>query len=133
MQSSEQIKSILAGFFGTQAYHYTAVSRRAGVFYTDGVRALLQMCEAYWLLDLICYYQLECRKDEALHYIQFWTLRVNTNEETAVLSCERDAGEVVIQHRIAYTDFPLDEIKIWLEIGVVDDTLALVAMLPGER
>ncbi len=133
MQTPDEIKSILNGFYCTQQYHYTGFSRAVQVFYTDGIRQMLLLCEAYWLLELICLYQPLCRRDESLCYMQFWTLRVNTIEGTAVLICERDTGDLAIQHGIEYTDFPLDEIKVWLEIGMVGDEQALVAMLPSER
>lgn len=133
MQTPEEIRKILAAYYCTQEYHYVDFSKAAGVYYTDGVKAMLRRCEAYWLLELICLYQPLCRRDESLCYMQFWTLRVNTIEGTAVLICERDTGDLAIQHGIEYTDFPLDEIKVWLEVGVVGDEQALVAMLPGER
>lgn len=71
--------------------------------------------------------------EDSLRYMQFWTLKVDTDEGTAVLICERDTGDLAIKHEIEFTDFPLDEIKVWLEVGMVGDEQALVAMLPSER
>lgn len=135
MQTPEQIKTLLAGYYCTEAYHYTATSRAANVFYTDGVKRMMELCEAYWLIHAISSHQQTCQKDEKemLPYMQFWTLTVNTSECTAVLTCERDSGDVAIQQNIEFTNFPLAEMKVWLELGMVGDRVAMVAMLPGER
>lgn len=51
--------------------------------------------------------------DERIGLMHFWKLAVHANR-SAVLTAEADAGEPpFIQQEIPYTDFPLDEIRLW--------------------
>lgn len=59
-----------------------------------------------------------------LSQMQFWKLGVDLEKSSAVLTCDRDKGNVVIAQEIEYTDFPLAEVKIWV--------VGKVLMLPGE-
>ena len=135
MESRATIEASLAQFTGTENVFFQSVWRKSGVLYTEGVRALLDLCQCFWLLDAICAHQPQCRRDSMLRQMQFWTLTVEDN--SGVLVCERDAGDIAIKQEIEYTDFPLDEIRIWLEAGeaIIDGepTSCLVAMLPSER
>lgn len=58
-----------------------------------------------------------------LQKIQFWKLKVNA-DQTAQLICERDANDAFLTQDISFTDFQLDEIKLYLIDGV--------PMLPSE-
>ena len=103
--------------------------------YTDGVKLMAEMCDAWWLLDAIASYQSRCMKDKSLRRMQFWNLTVK--DGTAVLKCERDADDVFLTQEIQFTDFPLQKIEIWLEPGETSmgdgPQLVMVAMLPSER
>ena len=116
-------QSDLSQFIGTEGYHYQPLHPK-GFVYTDGIKYLAQEAEAYWLLDLIAFYQEDERikSDEALQSIQFWKLSVNDN--AGVLICERDANDVVLTHELNYTDFPLDAITLYV--------CNKVLMLPSE-
>ena len=59
-----------------------------------------------------------------LQEIQFWTLTVN-QDDSARLVCERDADDIVVEQEIPLTDFPLPELKFFLERGVL--------LLPSEH
>lgn len=48
---------------------------------------------------------------------QFWRLAVQDN--AAVVYCGDGNGEEVVMQKIEYTDFPLDEIKIWVKGGTM--------------
>jgi hypothetical protein len=91
---------------------------------TDGVRFLAENAGAFWLLDVIASHQPRCRRDPMLRDMQFWTLKVNA-DKSAVVTCERDEGDLAFEQRIERTDFPLDGVRVWVEGGV--------AMLPSER
>jgi hypothetical protein len=105
--------------------------------HTDGVALMEKLCRAGWLVDAIASYQPKCRKDSMLQHMQFWTLTVDREAKTAVLTCERDTNDVAITQDIEYTDFPLSKIKIWVELGMANfgrgSEAAMVAMLPSER
>ena len=115
MKSAEQIKSSLAHFYGTEAYHrFTALSK---LVLTDGAKYIAEECQAYWLMDVIASYQKKCMRDEMLKDFQVWTLKVNDRE--GVVTCERDTDDIAIKQKIPYTDFPLDEIKLYCINGVI--------------
>jgi hypothetical protein len=130
MKSAEEIESALSGFCGTGAYHrLTMFGNLVG---TDGVAWLCENAGCHWLLDAIGSRQPECRKDGMLRDMQFWTLKVNA-DKSAVLTCERDAGDVFLAQKIEYTDFPVPEVKLWVEAGECGGKPVMVVMLPGER
>ena len=112
----QEIESELCQFYGSENHYQHPMS---GLVYTDGVKYVAESCEAYWLLDAIGSYQQKCQKDEMLQDMQFWTLRrtkdsvLRTTE--FVLICERDTNDEAFRQEISFSDFPLDEIKIWVE------------------
>lgn len=127
--TAEQIKEGLRGFYCTDGYtRYTF-----GILLTDGVKWLCDNAECYWLVDAIGSWQLDKRvkNDEMLQGIQFWKLKVNREpapapmtvgavlasktkpKAMAQLILERDTDDVVLVQDIEYTDFPLDEIKLY--------------------
>lgn len=95
--------------------------------YTDGVQYLAEAAGAYWLIDAIASHQPEAVKDPMLKDFQIWRLTVTQTDtsKSADLVCERDTDDAVITQHIDCTDFPLPEIKFYLENGVL--------MLPSER
>lgn len=123
IKTSQEIEAGLRNFYGTEGYtRYTF-----GILLTDGVKWLCDAAQCYWLVDAIGSYQgtPKVKNDEALQGIQFWTLKVNKKQlrlpdgstrpcsSSAVLTLERDANDVVLTQTIEYTDFPLDEIKLY--------------------
>ena len=123
-------KAALEGFTGTEGY----AKYLGGLILTDGVVYLAENAACFWLLDIIASYQSRCRKDASLRDMQFWTLKRIPNTSKAVVTCDDGDGHVKITQKIPFTDFPLDEVKIWVELGSVDGiNAAYVAMLPSER
>jgi hypothetical protein len=110
----------LNGFTGTEHYY----SYLGGLKLTDGVKFLADNADSYWLLDAIASYQGAAKKDPMLREMQFWTLKTDVRKGTAVLTCERDSGNVAFTQEIPFTDFPLPEIKVWVSNDV--------ALLPSE-
>ena len=135
MESAAKIEAALSQCTGSEQYHYNSIARASGIVYTEGVRTLCLMAAAWWILDAIASHQPRCRTDESLRYMQFWTLSVTDN--SGVLICERDEGDIAIRQNIPMTDFPLPSARIWLEAGeaIIDDEsrAIMVAMLPSER
>ena len=114
-QKALAIKNSLAQFTGTESYHKFSILSKLVI--TDGVKYLCDKASAYWLMDLIASYQSKCQKDEMLRDMQFWTITVNGSQ--AVVKCERDTNDVAFSQKIGYTDFPLDEIKLYCQNGVI--------------
>lgn len=129
------LKEELSQFTGTENYFMHPIPCRPRLVYTDGVKYLAQQANAYWLLDAIASYQNDERitGNEMLREIQFWNLRRWNGG--AILTCVEDSGRrPVITQDIEYSDFPLDKIELWVELGSLDGTdSAYVLMLPSER
>jgi hypothetical protein len=121
-KTAEEITRDLAQFTGTEHHYKHFLSR---LVYTDGVKYVADACGAYWLLDVIASYQGRCLRDPKLSEMQFWTLKVDLEKGKGLVTCERDEGDVAIRQRIPSTDFPLAEIKIWVENNTM--------YLPSER
>ena len=83
---------------------------------------MAQKGEAYWLIDAIASYQIYPYVRNL--GIQFWKLAVNQENNTATLICERDKNDVVVKQEIGFTEFPLENITLYL----AERTL----MLPSE-
>lgn len=114
----EQIREQLAQCSGTESHYH----HFSGLLYTDGIKLMAELCGAYWLIDVIASLQLRCRRDPMLRDMQFWFLR--KVEDGWELVCERDEGDIAFKQRIDFSDFPLNEIQIWVQ----DD----VMLLPSE-
>lgn len=127
MKSIAQIQSNMAHAYGTSQYikHWTNA-----LVFTDGVNQLREDADCHWLIDAIASYK---RTEE----FQLWELVVNP-DKSAVLTMKEDSDRKpkVIQ-AIPYTNFPLEKIKFYNEIGgygTEDNwTTCMVLMLPSER
>lgn len=125
-----EIQDEMRHFTGTETWFRHSLMRK--VLYTEGVQYLAEKAEAYWLVDKIAAMQLE-RKIKAEPF-QVWRLKVNTTIGDAVLTCDDggkpgDVHDILYSEHIHFTDFPLDEIELWVEQGG-DGT---VILLPSEH
>jgi len=82
---------------------------------TDGIIALAEAAGCFWLLDIIRSYQTDKRLDPAF---QVWKLTVKHEDSTGVVHGYNDT-ELIITQEIPFTDFPLDEVKLYLMDGVI--------------
>ena len=116
-------KAELEHFTGTTEWYKHPLFK--DLVYTDGVRYLAIVAQAYWLIEAIFSYQKEpiINRDEMLSRLQIWTLEVKENRQ-AILSCWRDTDDLVVSQEIEYTEFPIKDMKFYL-----CDT---VLMLPSE-
>jgi hypothetical protein len=119
MKSRQEILAIIKGATGTTQYHRFSMIEFFPVI-TDGVFALAESAGCYWLLDVIGSYQRDERLDK---HFQVWKLNVNP-DKSAVVQGFNDM-DLIITQEIESTDFPLDEIKFFLEGGVL--------LLPSEH
>jgi hypothetical protein len=128
MKTKEEIQEVLAYNHGSgQAYRLTA-----HIVMTEGVKMMADVCEAYWLVDLIVSHVMHSGARIPDYEFQFW--RLERHGEGAIVYCgdgrDEDEGgkpEEVMQ-LIPYTDFPLDEIKIWVKL----DGDRFTMLLPSE-
>jgi len=120
MSKRQEILDIISQSIGTTAYHrYSSLPNFPVI--TDGVKAVADVGGCYWLLDIIGSYQHDIKLDKAF---QVWKLTVNLEECTAIVHGSNDT-ELIITQEIPYTDFPLEEFKLFLMDGVL--------LLPLER
>ena len=129
MLKPDEITQGLSNFHGTEKYHRFSILFPKMVL-TDGAKWLGDNAECFWLFDAIASHQKQAMKDPMLKEMQFWTLKVNS-DKTATLICERDTDDVAITQKIEHTDFPLEEIKIW--VAPSGDENSYTLYLPSEH
>jgi hypothetical protein len=78
---------------------------------TDGAKYVADEGGAYWLLDVIAIAHLYANSDFEEEF-QVWTLKVREGR-TASLICDDGDNNIVYTQHIEFTDFPLDEIKLY--------------------
>ena len=87
-----------------------------GFKFTDGVKALADHWNAYWLIDLIVSHQVEPKvKAEGF---QVWDLK-RVKDSKFVAICTDGNKNHVTQQVIPFSDFPFDTATIWLIDGVL--------------
>ena len=114
MKSIEEIKNILSNAHGTNQYHMFSPFREYPVL-TDGVKALAEAADCFWLVNIIGSYQLDERLDP---YFQVWKLEVNQETKEWVITGCNDT-KLIITQTGDYTDFPLNGITLWVSHGVI--------------
>ena len=120
--------NVLDGFTGDLERWRHPLWRK--IIYTPGVR-YLTLHGLAWLLDAIASYQRDrLLKMPKMQEMQFWTLDVDLEKHTSVLTCDDGDGKIVIRQEISFTDCNLPQVKIWLE---QNEEGGLTAMLPSER
>jgi len=120
MLSKKEILEIIHQAHGTETYHKFSSFKNYPVV-TDGVIAVAEAAECFWLLNIIGSNQTDKRLDPRF---QVWKLVVNHENDSAVVSGYNDT-ELIVSQEIPFTDFPLDELKLFLMDGVI--------LLPSEH
>jgi uncharacterized protein DUF6876 len=115
-----EIQSGLDQFNGSETIYRHVFNR---LCYTEGVKYLAEAAEAYWLIDAIASYQGQLAGEG----FQLWHLKRSGGGATLTARTDSDQPAMVTQE-IEYTDFPLDEIKLYCCEGAGHHVL----MLPGE-
>ena len=94
---------------------------------TEGVRWLADTAGAHWVTDVIASYQHEPHVQS--EHFQAWRLLVDTTTHAAViLMTDGNSDAPLVQQRISYTDFPLEEVTLWL----ITQGEHVILMLPSE-
>ena len=142
----EELQRQLAGFCGTLDYHRLTASIKPEILWTDGCEFLAEHAKCYWLLDAIASHQSNQqvrREPFQVWTLQVWTLQVKPAQAKPTrpapmgsLICRTDSepeGKLLVTQHIAYTDFPLDTIKLYVVHGSIDGVQPnSIGMLPGE-
>lgn len=110
MKDAELIESELKQFCGTENYYQHAFRMR----YTDGVKYLAEVCECYWLLDIVASYQFKKRVRAAK--FQVYSLKVKDDE--GLLTIQDGNGNKLGSQKILFTDFPLESILLYYISGI---------------
>jgi hypothetical protein len=110
----------LRQFTGSEHWYRHGLVRT--VVFTDGAKYVADQAGAYWLLDTIALSQ-RFEKRVAAEAFQVWKLAVEP-DRTATLTCDDGNGIAVFEHRLDYTDFPVDGITLYF----IDNTI----LLPSE-
>ena len=123
-QTAGITKQALDGFYGPSQWYRHPFGR---LVYTDGIHFLVENGAA-WLLDVVASYQ-SAKLDQQTEGFQLWILKVNA-DRSCVVTCQADSNTPnLVEQKIPYTDFPLDEIKLYVE-GEGKDR---VCLLPQEH
>ena len=122
---AKSLHAHLAHFTGSSKFTRHALAR--SMLMTEGVAFLADAAGAHWLTNAIASYQHMPRVE--VEAFQTWCLKVDVATRSAVL-CMTDGNstEAIITQNVSWTDFPLDEIALWL----VADGDHQVLMLPSE-
>jgi hypothetical protein len=110
-------KADLMQFTGSEHWYRHGLVRK--VLYTEGVQYVAETAGAYWLVDEIAFAQ--SVPAVAAEEFQQWKLAVDTAKSTARLTCDDGNDHVVFTKDIAFTDFPLEEIRFYF----TDNTILL--------
>lgn len=113
-KSTPLTKADLRQFTGTEFWYRHPFKRT--ILYTDGVKYMAETGGAYWLIDEIVFAQAEQRI--AAVPFQFWTLKVCA-DHTATLTCENGDCTIISTKELTFTDFPLDEIRLYFTDNVI--------------
>ena len=107
----DQLLDELRHFYGTEHYYRT----NPGLLVTDGVKFLADTAHCYWLLDMVWSYLPVLRKSRDTFFVVVLT-KEGVRDPGAIFSIQDDipANQTYAQQAIEYTDFPLDEIVLYL-------------------
>ena len=125
MKTTEKLSPLdlhnhLDSFMGTFGYHSHSIGNLQ-LNLTDGCDFLRVAAECFWLFDAILSHQTNQKVKE--QSFQVWKLQ-KQEDNTWLLQCEDGNKGIVTVQKIEYSDFPLNQIIIWVVDGV--------AMLPSE-
>ena len=109
------IRAELATFTGTTCWFRHPIFR--DLVTTEGVQYLVERAGAQWLVDAIATVQL-AEPEVRGEAFQVWRLRVGS-DRSATLTCTDGNEEHLFEARVAWTDFPLEEIDLWFANGTL--------------
>lgn len=121
MKSATEIRDNLSYFTGTERYYRWSPLFSRFVL-TDGAQYLAQNAECYWLMDAIASHV------GAYHDQGFALARLKKQDKGWLLTLEDGNDGVLARQEIEFSDFPLDEITLY----VCPQDAMWVILLPSE-
>lgn len=124
-----ELEANLPQYTGTESYtnlRYPWLNGKRFLL-TDGAKYLAEKAGAFWLMDAIASHQIN--REVAAESMQFWKLVVDEDAK-AILTCDDGNGKILVTQEIPYTNFPLAEIKLYVQES--EYLAGLVVMLPSE-
>lgn len=94
----------------------------SGLLFTDGVKAMAETFQAYWLIDLVMSHQTNPKV--RVQPFQAWTLKRLLDCKFVAIATDGNEN-VIAKQLIHFSDFEADELTLWLEEGVL--------LLPSEH
>jgi hypothetical protein len=119
MESLDNIRNVLACCIGSENY-WKVFHNDGAPKITDGVKAMAELCNAFWLIDAVVSWQNKKKvRDEPF---QVWKLILDTDKDSdsAVLIGEDGNDKRIARQEIEYTDFPFPEgITLYFTDGIL--------------
>ena len=103
MNSTQYLQAELGQFIGTEKL-YRITHRHV---LTDGTKYLAEQAKCYWLMDAIASHL------PRLYHDHFAVARLVVNGSSAMLTLDDGNDNVFAHQQIPFTDFPLNEIKLY--------------------
>lgn len=100
----------LSHFTGTEKYYSYRIGRNE-ILLTDGCKYVADKGQAYWLFDIILFYQ--NHNNIKGEYFQVWSLKKNS-EASWSITCDDGNDNILITQHIEYSDFPLSFISFYV-------------------
>lgn len=115
-----ELDAIFTQFTGTTQYNRI----NPHVVLTDGAKYLADNAGCYWLMDLIASYVTQRSYDSQ----DFVVIKMVVSDKSAVVTLDDGNGNVLATQQIEYTDFPLEQIRLY----ACRSEQFWVVMLPSE-
>ena len=109
--NAAEIENDLRNYYGTEKW---TIHWSKKILMTDGVLAMRELCNAFWLTDIIASVQTKKLMQECDGF-QVWIFKRDGSK--GVIECYRDTGpgnKPKYQQEIEFTDFPLEEIMFYV-------------------
>ncbi|MDR2457349.1 MAG: hypothetical protein LBD41_02575 [Clostridiales Family XIII bacterium] len=119
MESAEDIRNVLACCTGSENCWKIFPNDNVPKI-TDGVKAMAEMCGAFWLVIAVVSWQ--SNRKVSKEPFQVWKLVLDTDKDSdsAVLIGEDGNDREIARQEIEYTDFPLPEgITLYFTDGIL--------------
>lgn len=102
-----KLKADLLNFTGSESFH----RHLGGMLYTEGVQYLAQHANCYWLLDLVAAHS----KHDAWREVEgFVLVKLTVKSDAGLVVFDDGNGEILGEQKIEYTDFPMEEVRLYL-------------------
>lgn len=125
--SKEEILQTLPNFYGTENYHRWSAMFPNFVL-TDGAKYIAESCGAYWLMGAIASHRASYRNESFVVAVLGKVSDFHGNGFYLSICDDIPSNKMFASQRIQFSDFPLDEIKMYL----VKQGDLWVIMLPSE-